>query len=169
MSTRSIIAVQYGDTFRGRYCHGDGYPAWMGRVLFGEMKAAGVDALEAFLSEDGLGAWGVSFLKEGFLTEPNPMPWDEGYYPQTYSWKDYNCRVYRNRKGEQPSDWYVGTDKNFGGAEWCYVCSVGGMMIGKVGFDSATREDYITWLTFVPWLKDDFDWSAFEDEVYAAV
>jgi hypothetical protein len=166
MSTRSIIAVQHGDTFRGRYCHSDGYPTWMGKTLFTEMKAAGVDTLEAFLSEDGLGAWGISYLAPGFLTDPRPMPWDEaGQFPAG-KWEDYNFRVYRNRAGEEPSDWMLGTDTMFSGTEWCYVCSVGGLMIGKVCFDKDACEDYIKWLAFVPWLAEDFDWAAVEEEGY---
>lgn len=34
MSTRSIIARPVGDGFEGRYHHSDGYPTWLGRVLW---------------------------------------------------------------------------------------------------------------------------------------
>jgi hypothetical protein len=33
MSTRSIIAIPEGDGFKGRYCHGDGYPTWQLKSL----------------------------------------------------------------------------------------------------------------------------------------
>ena len=43
MSTRSIIAEPYGDGFRGRYCHSDGYPTWNGEQLHAIVQRDGVE------------------------------------------------------------------------------------------------------------------------------
>lgn len=112
MSTNSVLAIQDGDGWRGRYCHSDGYPTHVGRVLWNEIKEAGFDAFEHFLVE-GRGTHGVSDLDLGFLTAPVEKGWVDYGAPG-------NLRVYRDRPGEEslapmwishePFDWvYVAT------------------------------------------------------------
>lgn len=43
MSTRSVIAVPYGDSWRGRYHHSDGYPSGVGRELFKLVNEHGLE------------------------------------------------------------------------------------------------------------------------------
>ena len=183
MSTRSIIAVQYGDGFRGRYCHSDGYPEHNGRVLFDEVHAAGLGALSAFLSDDGRGAWGISFISPGFLSAPVEMPWDiDGGWGQFdrdgRSWdidggwgqfdRDYNHRVYRDRKGESPSSWITHADTDLWGTEWCYVASAGGMAVGVVRWNSESKTDSVQWLGFYGWSQTP-EWGALSAKAYGEV
>lgn len=49
MSTRSIIGHPYGDGFRGRYCHWDGYPTYNGKQIWDIVKRDGIDRATAIL------------------------------------------------------------------------------------------------------------------------
>lgn len=129
MGTSSVLAIQDGDgdEWRGRYCHWDGYPTHMGKVLWSEIRQAGYDAFEFFLVE-GRGTHGVSDLDHGFLTAPVEQTWEHGSVQG-------NLRVYRDRPGEDdatpmwvtasPRDWvYVATPDSLAvlkGAK-CWVC-----------------------------------------------
>lgn len=168
MSTRSIIAVQHGDGFRGRYCHSDGYPEHNGRVLFDEVHAAGLGALSAFLSDEGRGAWGVSFLMPGFLSAPSEMPWDTDGGWGEFDVANYNHRVYRGRKGESPTPWLTHADTDLWGTEWCYVASAGGFSVGVVRWNGQTKTDSVEWLGFYGWAQTP-EWGALSAKAYGEV
>jgi len=170
MSTRSIIAVQYGDGFRGRYCHSDGYPMHNGRVLFEEVRSAGVDALEAFLDDDGRGAWGISYISSGFLVAPNEQTWDggdNGGNHAVFSQASYSHRVYRDRPNEMPTPWITHADTDLWGTEWCYVASKGGLSVGVVRYTKDMPET-VKWLGFYGWHQTP-DWSALQASGYGEV
>jgi hypothetical protein len=52
MSTRSIVAVPFGDSWRGRYCHSDGYPTHQGAKLWHLVKERGLDVVRKVLTEE---------------------------------------------------------------------------------------------------------------------
>lgn len=165
MSTRSIIALQHGDGFRGRYCHSSGYPTYMGPLLLKEVHAAGVEALEAFLDDDGPGAWGISYLAPGFLTDPVCEGWQD--VPVA---GNYNHRVYRNRKGEGPTGWMTHDSKLLGGAEWCYTVGRGGVMVGVVMYNLDSGTDRVQPVTFYSFgWTDTPDFSNIEQMVNATI
>jgi hypothetical protein len=43
MGTRSVVGVPYGDGFRGRYCHWDGYPTYNGVHLWRMIQRDGIE------------------------------------------------------------------------------------------------------------------------------
>lgn len=49
MGTRSTICEPHGDSYRGRYCHWDGYPNWMARQLWAIVKRDGLDTARVAL------------------------------------------------------------------------------------------------------------------------
>jgi hypothetical protein len=133
MSTRSIIAISNGDGWKGRYCHSDGYPSWNGRVLWnaiakhpdGPEKAIAV--LEEFLSDNGPGAFGISFISDdSFLADMCLASWEDR--PGGAGNPDGNVRVYKGRPGEDgPGWWYDNTKSDR--EEYLYVASLGGLMV----------------------------------------
>lgn len=52
MATRSIIAEPYGDGWRGRYCHWDGYPSAKSQELMYLVARDGVDKVRQVLLHD---------------------------------------------------------------------------------------------------------------------
>lgn len=166
MSSRSIIAVQYGDGFRGRYCHAGGYPTHNGKVLFEEVRAAGVGSLEAFLSEDSREEYVIEFITSGFLTADRVMPWTPA---NSAMWIDswLSPTVFGGRPSEPPTSWITPDDTYLWCTEWCYVASTGGLTVGAVregGFRGGEwLPDSIKWIGFYGWHQTP-DWEALDDE-----
>lgn len=52
MGTRSIIGHPYGDGFRGRYCHWDGYPTYNGKGIWDLVKRDGIEKAASTLFID---------------------------------------------------------------------------------------------------------------------
>ena len=149
--TSSIIAVQYGDGFRGRYCHLDGYPTYNGKVLFEEVRSAGVDALEAFLSDDGPGAWGITCIASGFLTAGREMPWAQGDDFAAFNETGYNHLVWRDHPDAKKMPWITHADTDLWGTAWCYVASIGGLTVGVVRWSVKDMSETVEWLGFYGW------------------
>jgi hypothetical protein len=55
MSTRSCIAYTYGDGWRGRYTHSDGYPTGRGPDVYAFLQARGFDAYKALIDDHPAG------------------------------------------------------------------------------------------------------------------
>lgn len=157
MSTNSIIAFANDQKgWLGRYCHWDGYPTHMAKTLWNEVKAAGVDALEVFLTS-GPGEWGISQLGAGFLTNPVQKSWD-------HSGDDgpaHNFQVYKGRPGADPrADWYTpGTD--LGGAEWVYIAYPVGLQVNKATGDTTSE-----FVGLYAWDLPEPDWEQVETQGY---
>lgn len=154
MSTRSVIAVQHGDSWLGRYCHSDGYPTHHGHVLWNEVKLAGVPALEAFLQDRG--EVGISFLTHGFLTNPIEQGWDGLRYSEGYT-----HRVYKGRPGEEdtPTAW-LEPGHDLGGTEWVYVATQAGLLVGV-----ASDTDVSQWLGLYRYDQSEPDWVEVEGSI----
>jgi hypothetical protein len=159
MSTRSIIAIPNGDGWKGRYCHSDGYPSWNGRILWnaiakhpdGPEKAIAI--LEEFLSDDGMGAWGISSINDdSFLTDMRFSSWEDR--AGGFGGSDGNIRVYRNRVGEEPGDWYDNTTTDR--EEYLYIASSGGLMV----FDTASGDKLLGTFRYD---EPEPDWNAIEN------
>lgn len=153
MSTRSILAVPYGDAWRGRYCHSDGYLTHNGRVLWNEVRQVGAAAFEEFLT-NGRGSWGVSSMSDGFMTDTREEGWGGGY-DQTK-----NLRVYKDRPGETEPEW-ITHDGDKWGTEWLYVVGIREMMVGVVSYS-----DDIRWIGSYAYDGPEPDWSAIEAQSY---
>jgi hypothetical protein len=81
VSTRSVIARPTPEgSFRGTYCHYDGYPAHQGRVLFDAVTghfAGDPDAACRYLIDEHPAGWSVLggdfTIPPGFQTDPDPQ------------------------------------------------------------------------------------------------
>jgi hypothetical protein len=58
MGTRSIIAIPDNDTYKGRYCHWDGYPSHMGHALCAIVNRDGIKRARQVLTADTYG-WSI--------------------------------------------------------------------------------------------------------------
>ena len=105
MSTQAYAAVPFGDSWRGRYIHSDGYPTWVGARLWRIALRDGVEAARKTLTEEYYG-WSQiddttnvaskSYLGPdrvyavegyGFAYTPHDQDQDEWYGPeQADSW-----------------------------------------------------------------------------------
>jgi hypothetical protein len=151
VSTRSIIAVPHGDSWRGRYVHSDGYPTWRARNLWVLVKRGGLEQTRKVLTEDHFG-WsqvddnqpaGEGRADGRWVIVPG---WGEAYTPE-----------------EHPSDrWY--TPEDYGDTEWTYILGDDGLRVLKQGaFGSATSVLIGTYR----WDEDEPNWEAVEKEGYA--
>lgn len=55
MSTRSIVAVPHGDSWRGRYIHSDGYPTARAAQLWALVQRDGLETCRRVLTEEHYG------------------------------------------------------------------------------------------------------------------
>lgn len=82
MGTRSVIAEPWGDGFRGRYCHWDGYPSGVGHSLFrahSERFSGDTDAMVAYLVTDEAVGWSQLAGVDWSL----PKGWYDRHDPET--------------------------------------------------------------------------------------
>lgn len=145
MSTNSILAIMDGDDeWKGRYCHSDGYPTWNGRVIWNEVKAAGYEAYESFLT-DGRGTHGISTISPGFLTDPREESWSDKYGTG-------NFKVYQDRPGEEGAlaMWVSNEPRDF-----VYVVTPTEMVVRKGGY-----------VRSCPFDRAEPDWAKIDEEAY---
>lgn len=80
MGTRSIIAEPYGDGWRGRYCHWDGYPEHNGRELLALVQVHGVEKVRQVLIHDHVSWSSIDSTSETFGTPHTDMDDDEPFW-----------------------------------------------------------------------------------------
>jgi hypothetical protein len=125
MSTRSLLAVPTGDTWRGRYCHSDGYPSHQLVTLLALVARDGLEPVRAVLTEDNTG-W--SYLD----ADPNWQPsdeWrqgDERYalvpgYGLAYTDTVVNLPGYSGYQQSHAEDWFDFDAPQDADAQWAYV------------------------------------------------
>jgi hypothetical protein len=138
MSTRSVIAKPYGDIWKGRYCHWDGYPQWLGHNLFNIVKRDGVEVARKTLVDDNF-YW--SSIKYGA---------DEVQYEgdtRFYLVQGYGTAG--NEEQSSPDEWYTPMDLD-SWIEYVYVITDDGLMV---------LSDATTLFGFYPWDLPEPDWS----------
>ena len=73
MGTRSIIAIPDNDTYKGRYCHWDGYPSHMGHALCAIVNRDGIAYARQILTADTYGWSTISASTPSILgVTPDP-------------------------------------------------------------------------------------------------
>lgn len=122
MSTRSIIAIPDGQTWKGRYCHWDGYPSNMGKELTAIIRRDGYETAVKVLTGDNR-SWSSVRSDQSATDAPNDIPGygtvhqdvdgDPWLYPQDEDWTEwayvlnpFGIAVYRRRNGLE--DQFVG-------------------------------------------------------------
>ena len=118
MSTNAIIGTTAGEGFRGRYCHWDGYPTWMGPQL-----ASVVHDLC-----DGDAARAVEILTvehagwSNIDTRPGKQELPDGYRDGRFASVPGVGIAYTIESGQTSEDeWYVFPGSDLGSAEWAYA------------------------------------------------
>jgi hypothetical protein len=67
MGTRSVIGYPYGDGFRGRYCHWDGYPTYNGSQIWQMIQRDGIEKVATTLFVDNYQWSSLNYCKDSFL------------------------------------------------------------------------------------------------------
>jgi hypothetical protein len=186
MSTRSIIAVPYGDTWRGRYCHCDGYPTGNGRTLWALVKREGLDVTRKVLTEEH---YGWSSVDENRI-DISGIPAFEGKYGDPgypeFGTPEHEATifvtVYGDGRFENVPGWGVAytdtvierlsepgepyqqitddewlTPEDTRDTEWFYVLTDAGMIVGQCNWD-----DPVTYLGEFRWDGKEPNWAKLE-------
>ena len=168
MSTRSIVAVPYGDSWRGRYVHSDGYPTYMAPTLVEMVRRDGLTKTTHTLTES---FWGWSSLCSGQpdivgVTPDRDAEWGSPAYTASLfsSAPDqngyYSADRFLNVAGfgiaylDEPDEWI--RPSLTGWCEWAYVLSPGGLLVIELFADSERCLGLFDWNT-------DHDWNAIEN------
>lgn len=173
MGTRSVIAEPFGDGFRGRYHHWDGYPSGLGHQLWDLYHghfAGDVEAMTTYLIAEEPVGWstinGADFDQPKGWVESGTS--DTPHGPQSYS-----CR---GETSDEPDGYYIHSDGDDGGTEWAYVLGARSLFIferrfglphddqghgvGMFGLGASNTEEGGYWapVAELPWEKDEPDW-----------
>lgn len=134
MATRCIVAEPYGDGWRGRYSHWDGYPSVKLPQLSKLVLRDGVETVRKTLLHDNL-SWSV--IDPDYETRETEWKVVEGY-------------------GEAHSDiksvkWFTQNDHEFAWAEYVYVLGDRAIFAHKIENDKS--------LSFVGEYRYDGEWA----------
>jgi hypothetical protein len=179
MSTRSVVAFQEGDGWRGRYVHSDGYPSARVPDLLKIVERDGVDAAIKTITETWAGwsslhatqpeiagvapdpdaGWGTPGFT-AYLLAPGGM-YGDGRFANV---PGYGI-AYTTESGQIDADhWIDHTDTDIW-LEWAYVLNDRGLTVWKRNWDDATRPER-PWdlIGFVPWGTDPEGYGQFVHE-----
>jgi len=138
MGTRSVIAKPYGDIWKGRYCHWDGYPQWLGHNLFNIVKRDGVEVARKTLVDDNFYWSSINYGADKVQYEGDTR----FYLVQGYG-------TAGNEEQSSPDEWYTPMDLD-SWIEYVYVITDDGLMV---------LSDATTLFGFYPWDLPEPDWS----------
>lgn len=114
MGTRSVVAVQTGDDFKGRYIHWDGYPGGVGEQLLAIVKRDGAARAVQVLTEENYGWSNLDSDKEhGALT----AGLDDGRFVIV---KGYGI-AYTTVQNQSSADDWITSGSDDWGTEWAYI------------------------------------------------
>ena len=168
MSTRSVVAIPYGDVWRGRYVHSDGYPTHMGRELFVMVQRYSLETVIDVLTQQHYG-WsyldaeqpdiaGVTPNRDAKYGTPEYLASQfSGDSGQRGSYSDgrfvnvpnYGI-AYTTTDGQSGSeDWFMPDPDNW--TEWVYVLTISGLLVIETPYK---KPDVVVGL---------FDWNANHD------
>ena len=173
MSTHSIVGIPYGDGFRGRYVHCDGYPSYQARVLEELVQRDGRDQVVKALTYEN---YGWSHLDPTYGPDIDHEMYRDGRFravagyglAYTDTVLDFGGRKYQQTN---EAEWWPNDNGDYCYAEWAYILTPQGRM-GVFAIDGRYDETTRT-LTYKPTLIDFFpldgsvDWKEIEDQVYA--
>jgi len=120
MSTRSIIAKQHGDSWKGRYAHWDGYPAHQGKSIW------------EIVQRDGFEKAVKTFVDENFYWS-SVKPWQPTEEPEESRWvvvEGYG--IAGNAEQGSPDEWYTPDNYKDSWCDYLYVISEGGLLVVRL-------------------------------------
>lgn len=152
MSTRSVIAKQMGDTWKGRYAHWDGYPAHMAGSLFHIVNRDGVEQAVKNLIEENF-YW--SSVNEFMTAEAElGIGYSDGRFKNVAG---YGCAG--TEEQSSPDEWWGPEEVAGSWVEWVYIISDRGLTILDVGQNKP--------FGFFRW-DERHDWYALQEQWYSA-
>lgn len=120
MGTRSIIAKQDGDAWKGRYAHWDGYPAHQGKTIWDIVQRDGYEtAVNTLVNENFY--WSALDANHGD-TALSESRW--------INVKGYG--VAGNDEQASPDEWYTPADMLDCWIDYIYIVTVGGLWVISV-------------------------------------
>lgn len=150
MGTRSVVGIPYGDAWRGRYVHWDGYPAHMAPILTDMVRRDGLSKVILTLLESFHG-W--SSLSATQVDESGEPDFDSDYF--------VSVERFGTAYKDEPDEWHTPDTKAW--TEWAYVLTPAGLLVVKQGYGEPDRAvGLFDWNT-------DHDWSAIQEDVLSAV
>lgn len=177
MGTRSVIAIPEGDSWRGRYCHWDGYPSHQGQALSAIVARDGLAVAAKTLVEDNYG-WSSVDADQPDITgvAPRERQIGEGWSPETIAQQFTPDGIYGdgrfvNMPGygvaytttggqSKPDDWIRPGDPSYW--EWIYVLSAGGLLVIKRYRGDGQVVGLFRW-------SESIDWGQVTDMAYASI
>lgn len=116
MGTRSVVAVQTGDTFKGRYIHWDGYPSGVGEQILTIVKRDGVEKARQVLTVKHYGWSGLDTEQKAGKASLS-VGMQDGRFAAV---KGYGV-AYTTAQGQSKADDWVTSDGDDWGTEWAYI------------------------------------------------
>lgn len=115
MGTRSVVAIQNGDGFKGRYIHWDGYPSGVGESLLAIVQRDGVEKARQVLTVDH---YGWSGLDSSTTADSQlGLGMDDGRFTIVPGYGT----AYTTHAGQSDPDDWIESDGADSGTEWAYV------------------------------------------------
>ena len=139
MSTRSIIAKQDGDSWKGRYAHWDGYPSHQGSNIW------------EFVHRDGFEKATKTFVDDHFYwsTVKAWQPMEEADESRWVVVEGYG--IAGNEEQGSPDEWYTPENCKDSWIDYVYVISKGGLLVIR-NYDD--MYSFFTWGAIEPnWVK----------------
>ena len=147
MSTRSIIAKQDGDAWKGRYAHWDGYPTHQGKTLWEIVQRDGYETAVKTLVEDNF-YWSALDANHGD-TALSESRW--------VNVKGYG--VAGNEEQGSPDEWHTPKDLDDTWCEWVYVIAKSGLLVIYI-----PNKELIG---FYPWNEAEPSWKDIQERAYS--
>jgi len=147
VSTRSIIAKQDGDIWKGRYAHWDGYPTHQGKSIWAIVQRDGYEkAVKTFVDDHFYWSVVKPLQEPG---EPTESRWEivEGYGEAG------------NEEQASPDEWHTPADLDDTWCEWVYIIAKGGLLVIYI----ETKE----LIGFYPWHETEPNWERIQEQAYA--
>ena len=134
MGTRSVIAIRTETGLRGRYCHSDGYPTWVGAQLVGIVQQHGYAAAVKRLTQARHGWSGLDVNTMDGKTLP--LDYEDGGFIAVPGYGT----VYTTRRDQSgAAGWIVDAHQPPSDAEWAYVLDPKGItLLRKEGTSTGT-------------------------------
>jgi hypothetical protein len=154
MGTRAVIAEPFGDGWRGRYHHWDGYPSGLGRTLWQLQRDATLGdaaAMRRYLITDERVGWSTINGADWSL----PKGWRDGYGDEPHGPQSYSAR------GETEEQW-IDSQGDDGGTEWAYVIGNATLMIWERIYEP---RQYWAPVAVLAWSDPEPDWEALDQGV----
>lgn len=157
MGTRSTIGFVEGDGFRGRYCHWDGYPTYMGRVLSELIRR---DGHEKVIAE-------ITSCPSWSSIEPLRSVEDtSGVYDDRFVAVEGYGVAHTDKQSDGEDPWNVfdgsGYNEDIGWTEWCYAIDPGS---GRVSV-FATFPEFRLIGSFDPYTVDESEFQRLQDRAW---